>query len=153
MRRVPFFMPAAMALVKDTTTGQIVELIGYHDVDFAMVKTNDGRTYYPQLKNLLFFEPGAGTSTDGPQPQKTAAQQAEDEIPSSAIPPETRINLNAASAEQLVALRGIGYATAKKIVDLRNSLPGERFTNLDQLRTIERVEWNEVLKQDQFFVG
>jgi hypothetical protein len=146
-------MPAAMALVKDTTTGQIVEFIGHHDVDFAMVRANDGRTYYPQLKNLLFFEPGAGTSTDGPQPQKTAAQQAEDEIPSSTIPPETRMNINGASAEQLVSLKGIGYATAKKIIELRNSLPGERFTNLEQLRGIERVEWNEVFKEDQFFVG
>ena len=146
-------MPVAMALVKDTTTGQIVEFIGHHDVDFAMVRANDGRTYYPQVKNLLFFEPGAGTSTDGPQPQKTAAQQAEEDAPSSAIPPETRMNINGASAEQLVSLKGIGYATAKKIVDLRNSLPGERFTNLEQLRGIERVEWNEVFKEDQFFVG
>ena len=146
-------MPAAMALVKDTTTGQIVEFIGHHDVDFAMVRANDGRTYYPQLKNLLFFEPGAGTSTDGPQPQKTAAQQAEEDAPSSVIPPETRMNINGASAEQLVSLKGIGYATAKKIVELRNSLPGERFTSLEQLRGIERVEWNEVFKEDQFFVG
>ena len=146
-------MPVAMALVKDTTTGQIVEFIGHHDVDFAMVRANDGRTYYPQLKNLLFFEPGAGTSTDGPQPQKTAAQQAEEEAPSSIIPPETRMNINGASAEQLVSLKGIGYATAKKIVELRNSLPGERFTSLEQLRGIERVEWNEVFKEDQFFVG
>ena len=146
-------MPVAMALVKDITTGQIVEFIGYHDVDFAMVRANDGRTYYPQLTNLLFFEPGAGTSTDGPQPQKTAAQQAEEEAPSSVIPPETRMNINGASAEQLVSLKGIGYATAKKIVELRNSLPGERFTSLEQLRGIERVEWNEVFKEDQFFVG
>ena len=153
MRRVPFFMPAAMALVKDTTTGQIVEFIGHHDVDFAMVRATDGRVYYPQLSKLLFFEPGAGTSTDGPQPQKTTAQQAEDQVPVSVIPPETRLNLNAASAEQLVSLKGIGYATAKKIIELRNSMTGERFKNLDQLRGIERVDWDEVLKEDQFYIG
>jgi hypothetical protein len=153
MRRVPFFMLAAMALVKDTTTGQIVEFIGHHDVDFAMVRATDGRVYYPQLSKLLFFEPGAGTSTDGPQPQKTTAQKAEDEVPVSVIPPETRLNLNAASAEQLVSLKGIGYATAKKIIELRNSMTGERFKNLDQLRGIERVDWDEVLKEDQFYIG
>jgi hypothetical protein len=146
-------MSAAMTLVKDTTTGQVVEFIGHHDELFAMVKANDGRVYYPQLSKLLFFEPGAGTSTDGPQPQKTAAQKAEDELPVVVIPPETRMNLNFASAEQLVALKGIGYATAKKIVELRNSLPGERFKNLDQLRAIERVTWDEVFKEDQFFIG
>lgn len=142
-----------MTLVKDTTTGQVVEFIGHHDEQFAMVKATDGRVYYPQLSKLLFFEPGAGTSTDGPQPQKTAAQQAEDELPVTVIPPETRMNLNFASAEQLVALKGIGYATAKKIVELRNSLPGERFKNLDQLRAIERVNWDEVFKDDQFYIG
>jgi DNA uptake protein ComE-like DNA-binding protein len=71
----------------------------------------------------------------------------------SVIPPETRLNLNAASAEQLVSLKGIGYATAKKIIELRNSMTGERFKNLDQLRGIERVDWDEVLKEDQFYIG
>jgi len=147
-------MPSiTMALVKDTSTGQVVEFIGHHDVDFAMVRDTTGRVYYPQLSKLLFFEPGAGTSTDGPQPQKAGSAAEEEELKASAIPPETRMNVNYASAEQLVSLKGIGYATAKKIVELRNSLPGERFKNLDQLRSIERVSWDEVFAEDQFYIG
>lgn len=142
-----------MTLVKDTLTGQVVEFIGHHDVDFAMVRDAAGRVYYPQLSKLLFHEPGAGTSKDGPQPQKTAAQESEEAAPTTSIPPETRININFASAEQLVALKGIGYATAKKIIELRNSLPGERFKNLNQLKPIERVNWDEVFAEDQFYVG
>jgi len=142
-----------MTLVKDTKTGQVVEFISHHDVDFAMVRRNDGQVYYPQLSQLVFFEPGAGASTDGPQPQRTAAQEAEESAPVSNIPPETRMNLNAVTPLQLVALKGIGYATAKKIVELRSSLPGERFKSLDQLRGIERVNWDEVFAEDQFFVG
>jgi DNA uptake protein ComE-like DNA-binding protein len=142
-----------MSLVKDVATGQVVEFINYHDTDFAMVRANDGRVYYPMLSQLKFFEPGRGTLEVGPEPQKSEEELAKDQLPASVIPLETRININYASAEQLVALKGIGYATAKKIVELRNSLPGERFKHLEQLRTIERVSWDEVFKEDQFYIG
>jgi DNA uptake protein ComE-like DNA-binding protein len=141
-----------MTICKDTRTGQLVEFLSHHDVNFAMVKRNDGHVYYPQLSHLVFFEPGVGASEEGPQPQKTEAQVAEENAPASLIPVDTRMNLNAATSDQMVALNGIGYATAKKIVELRNSLTGERFSNLDQLRSIERVNWDEVFKLDQFYV-
>lgn len=142
-----------MSLVKDVSTGQVVEFIGHHDTDFAMVRDNAGRVYYPMLNQLRFFEPGRGTLEVGPEPQKSEEELTKDQAPATVIPVETRININYASAEQLVALKGIGYATAKKVVELRNSLPGERFKHLEQLRTIERVSWDEVFKEDQFYIG
>lgn len=141
-----------MSICKDTKTGQLVEFLSHHDVHFAMVRRNDGHVYYPQVKDLVFFEPGVGASEEGPQPQRTEAQLAEENAPASVIPVDTRMNLNAATVDQMVALDGIGYATAKKIVELRNSLTGERFSNLNQLRSIERVNWDEVFKLDQFYV-
>ena len=51
------------------------------------------------------------------------------------------------------AVKGIGYSTAKKIVELRLSLSGERFTNLDQLKRIGRVDWDEVIAADLIYVG
>ena len=48
---------------------------------------------------------------------------------------------------------GIGYSTAKKIVELRLSLSGERFSNLDQLKRIGRVDWDEVIAADLIYVG
>ena len=48
---------------------------------------------------------------------------------------------------------GIGYATAKKILELRMSLPGEKFKNLDQLRKISRVDWDQVIKDDLIYVA
>lgn len=142
-----------MSLVKDVATGQVVELIGHHDTDFAMVRDSAGRVYYPMLSQLKDFEPGRGTLETGPEPQKSEDELVKDQQPTTVIPVEARLNINYASAEQLVALKGIGYATAKKVVELRNSLPGERFKNLDQLRTIERVTWDEVFKEDQFYIG
>ena len=61
-----------------------------------------------------------------------------EEAPKTVVPIEdTRLNLNFAPAEQIAKrLPGVGFATAKKIVELRMSLSGERFANLKQLENI-----------------
>ena len=51
------------------------------------------------------------------------------------------------------AIKGIGYATAKKIIELRMSLPGERFKNLDQLRKVGRVDWDQIIAEDLIYIG
>ena len=35
----------------------------------------------------------------------------------------------------------------------RMSLPGEKFKNLDQLRKISRVDWDQVIKDDLIYVA
>lgn len=142
-----------MSLVKDTSTGQVVEFIGYHDRDYAMVRDTAGKVYYPPLTRLLFFEAGVGASEEGPKPQSAEKEVDENKLPTTVIPADSRMNINLATAEQMVRLKGIGYATAKKIVELRNSLPGERFRELKQLRVIERVNWDEVFELDEFFIA
>ena len=63
-------------------------------------------------------------------------------------------NVNVATAENIAkAVKGIGYATAKKIVELRLSLPGERFKNLDQLKKISRVDWDTIIAEDLIYVA
>jgi hypothetical protein len=143
-----------MTLCKDTATGQIVEFIAHHDRDWAMVRDNAGRTYYPALTSLEFYEPGKGSTGEQPKPQSAEVEIDENKMPVSVIPVETRLNANVATPEMMAhAVRGIGYATAKKICELRSSLPGERFKALDQLRQIGRVDWDEVFKEDQIFIG
>jgi DNA uptake protein ComE-like DNA-binding protein len=67
---------------------------------------------------------------------------------------ETRLNVNLASAEEIAKrVNGVGYATARRVTELRSSLPGERFKELDQLRKIGRVDWDEVFAQDVIYVG
>ena len=75
--------------------------------------------------------------------------------PASAVPIEdTRLNLNAATAEQIQKrLPGVGYATAKKIIELRMSLSGERFANLKQLENIPRVNWDQMIDEDLIFIS
>jgi DNA uptake protein ComE-like DNA-binding protein len=68
-------------------------------------------------------------------------------------PTDNRINLNNLTPEGLTqCLPGVGLKTAKEIVELRQSLPGERFTKLEQLESIKRVEWKEVFATGSVYV-
>jgi DNA uptake protein ComE-like DNA-binding protein len=143
-----------MALYQNLKNGQIVEFIAHHDKDWAMIKNSAGSIQYVALADLVSYEPGKGRTGESPKPQSAESPVDEDTIPEPAIPVDTRLNINVASAEAIAkAVKGIGYSTAKKIVELRLSLSGERFTNLDQLKRIGRVDWDEVLAADLIYIG
>jgi hypothetical protein len=42
--------------------------------------------------------------------------------------------------------------TAIAIKELQQSLPGERFTKLDQLKSISNIDWDSVLEGDIAYV-
>ena len=143
-----------MALYQNTKNGQIVEFIGHHDKDWAMVKNASGHVSYVALADLVSYEPGKGRTGEVLESQSAEKEKDEDKLPDSAIPPDVRLNLNVATAEGLAKqVKGIGYATAKKIIELRTSLPGEKFKNLDQLRKIGRVDWDEVIAEDLIYIS
>ena len=69
------------------------------------------------------------------------------------VPTDNRINLNTLTAEGLTqVLPGVGIKTAKEIIDLKQGLPGERFTKLDQLKAVKRIDWEEVFATGDVFV-
>lgn len=143
-----------MALYQNTKNGQIVEFIGHHDKEWAMVKNSSGSVSYVALADLVSYEPGKGRTGVSIEPQSAEPQEDENQLPESAIPADLRLNLNVATAEGIAKhVKGIGYATAKKIIELRLSLPGERFKNLEQLRKIGRVDWDEVIAEDLIYIG
>jgi|TARA_Y100000589_G_scaffold104026_1_gene98380 DNA uptake protein ComE-like DNA-binding protein len=142
-----------MSLYQNTTNGQLVEFISHHDKDYAMVKNSSGSVQYVALKDLVSYEAGKGRTGKTIESQ-SADKVDEDALPETIIPVDTRLNVNVATAEALAKhVKGIGYATAKKIVELRLSLPGERFKNLDQLKKIGRVDWDEVIAADLIYVA
>ena len=143
-----------MALYQNTKTGQLVEFISHHDKDWAMVKNSSGAVQYVALEDLVSYEAGKGRTGKTVLPQSAEKEVDEDKLPETIIPADTRLNLNVATAEAIAkSVKGIGYATAKKIVELRLSLPGERFKNLDQLKKIGRVDWDEVIAADVIYCG
>jgi hypothetical protein len=143
-----------MSLLQNKRNGQIVELVSYHDKDYAMVRNQGGAITYAALADLEEYEPGKGRTGVTPEGPKGKDEVDEDKIPTTVIPPETRLNLNLATAEMIAQrIKGVGYSTAKKIIEARMALPGERFQTLDQLRSVGRVDWDQVIQEDLIFVG
>ena len=152
--QAPFFISRFMELYQNKKNGQIVEFIAHHDKEWAMIKNASGAIAYVSLQDLVSYEPGKGRTGTALEPQSAEKSKHEDKLPESVIPVDTRVNLNVATAEGIAkAVKGIGYATAKKIIELRLSLPGEKFKNLDQLRKIGRVDWDEVIAEDLIYIN
>jgi DNA uptake protein ComE-like DNA-binding protein len=143
-----------MSLYLNEKNGQIVELISFHDKDSAMIRNQAGTISYIALTELVEYQPGKGRTGIKPDAPRSKESIDEDVIPAQVIPPDTRLNLNMATAEMIAQrIKGVGYSTAKKIIEMRMSLPGERFATLDQVRSVGRVDWDQVIQDDLVFVG
>ena len=143
----------ATNLFQDQKTGKLVELLSKVDKEYAMVRDGGGNVVYMTLEQLVPYDKDKGRLSKINVP---ALEVPDDEAPpASAVPIEdTRLNLNAATAEQIQKrLPGVGYATAKKIIELRMSLSGERFANLKQLEIIPRVNWDQMIDEDLIFIS
>lgn len=62
------------------------------------------------------------------------------------FPVDTRLNINTASARQIAdSLPGVGLKTARDIKDLQLTMSGEKYTKLEQLKSIKRVDWDQLI--------
>ncbi len=140
-------------LFQDKNTGKLVEFISKHDKEFAMIRDSGGLISYVTLDQLVPYDREKGRLTNVVSPD--LAPEPEEQAPETVVPIEdTRLNLNAATAEMIQKrLPGVGYATAKKVVELRMSLSGERFSNLKQLENIPRVNWDQLIEDDLIFIS
>jgi len=140
-------------LFQDTKTGKLVEFISKHDKEFAMIRDAGGVISYVTLEQLVPYSKEKGRLEKVAAPETTPAP--EEEAPKTPVPLEdTRLNLNTATAEIISKrLPGVGYATAKRIIELRMSLSGERFSNLKQLENIPRVNWEQLIAEDLIFIS
>ena len=139
-------------LFQDEKTGKLVEFISKHDKEFAMVRDAAGNVTYLTLEQLVPYDKDKGRLAKIAAPELHVPEEL---APNAVVPIEDRrLNLNAAPAEQIAKrLPGVGFATAKKIVELRMSLSGERFANLKQLENIPRVNWEQLIEEDLIFIS
>ena len=139
-------------LFQDSKTGKLVEFISKHDKEFAMVKDAGGNVMFMTLEQLVPYDAKRGRMAKVAAPELIVPEEP---APDTVVPIEDiRLNLNAAPAEQIAKrLPGVGFATAKKIVELRMSLSGERFSNLKQLENIPRVNWEQLIEDDLIFIA
>jgi DNA uptake protein ComE-like DNA-binding protein len=145
--------PQVSNLMQDQKTGKLVEFIGTHDKEYAMIRDGAGNVSYVTLEQLIPYSPEKGRLSKVAAPQ--LAVEKEEELPKTVVPAEdARLNMNTASAEMIAKrLPGVGYTTAKRIVELKMSLSGERFTNLKQLENIPRVNWEQLIADDMIFIA
>lgn len=140
-------------LFQDTRTGKLVEFISKHDKEYAMIRDSAGNVSYVGCDHLVPYDTEKGRLSKIVAPE--IAVEKEEKLPERVVPLEdTRLNLNTAPPEQIAKrLPGVGYSTAKKIVELRMSLSGERFSNLKQLENIPRVNWEQLIEEDLIFIS
>ena len=143
-----------MSLYRHTRTQQTMELVSYHGDDYALMRFADGRTDYVSRRELVEYDAKVGVTDKKMEIPAAREKEEKEDRRSTNLPIETRLNLNMASPDQIAdRIKGVGYSTAKKITELRSTMPGERFSSLEQLRQVSRVDWDEIFKADLVFVA
>jgi DNA uptake protein ComE-like DNA-binding protein len=131
-------------LYQHRKTGARVKIISEFDNgDWFMVEDQDGRLFTAYKSEL---------TPDEEATKKVKALQVKDKAAKEEprnFPPDHRLNINTATAQMISDhIKGIGLKTAREIKDLQMSLSGERFNNLEQLKTIKRIDWDSVFAAD-----
>jgi hypothetical protein len=142
-------------IYQDRKTGKRVRLVGSQGgkEEFVLVKGQDNVPYHALLSNLI---PCDNIGTPDYRAVITREEEADEAIPAPIIDlVETRLNINAATAEEIAKrIPGLGYRTAKRIKDLQLSLPGEVFRTLDQVKAASsRPNWDAIMEQNVMFIG
>ena len=133
-----------------TPNGVKIEVVSTHDDgEYFMVKSKTtGKVFFAHKNQIEQKEEDTSAETGAKSVKSRRGRQ----IVKPQVPAPSRFNLNAMTPELLTqVLPGVGLKTANEIIELRMSLPGERFTKLEQLRQIKHVNWDEILN-DSIFV-
>jgi|TARA_Y100001937_G_scaffold98126_1_gene133794 DNA uptake protein ComE-like DNA-binding protein len=140
-------------LYKYKLTGGLVEKVSQHDKGIFMCVDANEEVMYIEESMLEPHIEGTVEKTRNEErfteDLKASGVNPAKPSPKETFPIDKRVNLNNASARQIAdSLPGVGLKTARDIKDLQTTLSGERFTRLDQLHAIKRVDWEEIFKAD-----
>ena len=134
-------------------TGGLVEVVSKHGDGILMCLDSQDEVLYIEESELT---PHLEATNEKIRTEErlTAVLEAEGVKPAKpttreTFPLDVRININPASARQIAdSLPGVGLKTARDIKDLQTSMPGEKFLRLEQLKSIKRVDWDEIFKEN-----
>jgi len=134
-------------------TGGLVEVVSKHGDGILMCLDSQDEVIYIE-EEMLTPHLEATNEKIRTEERLTAQLESEGVRPAKpttkeTFPLDTRININTASARQIAdSLPGVGLKTARDIKDLQLSMPGEKFLRLEQLKSIKRVDWDEIFKDN-----
>jgi|TARA_E500000318_G_scaffold99127_1_gene100978 DNA uptake protein ComE-like DNA-binding protein len=127
-------------LYQHKKTGARVTVVSeWDDGDWFMVKDQDDRVFTVYKDELVEDKPATAKVKTLQVKDKASKEEPRE------FPPDMRLNINGATAQMIADhVKGIGMKTAKEIKDLQMSLSGEKFSTLEQLKQIKRVDWDSV---------
>ena len=140
-------------LYQHKVTGGLVEKISQHgDGVFMVMNANDEVDYVHEDDLIPHLE--ATNEKIKTEERLTAELQATGDKtakPTSreTFPVDRRLNINTASARQIAdTLPGVSLKTARDIKDLQTTMTGERYTKLEQLKGIKRIDWDAIFGEN-----
>ena len=140
-------------LYQHKVTGGLVEKISQHgDGVYMVMNANDEVDYVHEDDLIPHLE--ATNEKIKTEERLTAELQATGDKtakPTSreTFPVDRRLNINTASARQIAdTLPGVGLKTARDSKDLQTTMTGERYTKLEQLKGIKRIDWDAIFGEN-----
>ena len=140
-------------LYQHKVTGGLVEKISQHgDGIFMVVNANDEVDYVHEddlIPHIDATNEKIKTEERLTAELKATGDKSAKPTNRETFPLDRRLNINTASARQIAdTLPGVGLKTARDIKDLQTTMTGERYTKLEQLRGIKRIDWDAIFKEN-----
>jgi len=140
-------------LYQHKVTGGLVEKISQHGEGIFMVVNANDEVDYVHEDDLI---PHLDATNEKIKTEERLTAELQSSGDKSAkptnretFPLDRRLNINNASARQIAdTLPGVGLKTARDIKDLQTTMTGERYTKLEQLRGIKRIDWDAIFKEN-----
>ena len=140
-------------LYQHKVTGGLVEKISQHGEGiFMVVNANDEVDYVHEddlIPHLEATNEKIITEERLTAELKATGDKSAKPTNRETFPLDRRLNINTASARQIAdTLPGVGLKTARDIKDLQTTMTGERYTKLEQLKGIKRIDWDAIFKDN-----
>ena len=140
-------------LYQHKVTGGLVEKISQHGEGiFMVVNANDEVDYVHEddlIPHLEATNEKIKTEERLTAELKATGDKSAKPTNRETFPLDRRLNINTASARQIAdTLPGVGLKTARDIKDLQTTMTGERYTKLEQLKGIKRIDWDQIFKEN-----
>ena len=140
-------------LYQHKVTGGLVEKISQHGEGiFMVVNANDEVDYVHEddlIPHIDATNEKIRTEERLTAELKATGDKTAKPTNKETFPLDRRLNINTASARQIAdTLPGVGLKTARDIKDLQTTMTGERYTKLEQLRNIKRIDWDAIFKEN-----
>jgi len=140
-------------LYQHKITGGLVEKISQHGEGiFMVVNANDEVDYVHEddlIPHIDATNEKIRTEERLTAELKATGDKSAKPTNKETFPLDRRLNINTASARQIAdSLPGVGLKTARDIKDLQTTMTGERYTKLEQLKGIKRIDWDAIFKEN-----